>query len=453
MRGQGASRGFFRLTGRGGKRHNLGFLTKQTTQKNFTGRWSTAGGFLLDTLPIAVVALLVLHLIRAHLLDNYIVPSGSMEPALHGDPEQGDLVLVDKTAFWGRRLPERLDLVVLRDPADPTGDHLVKRLVAWGDQNKGGEFIQIRSGDLYIGREKHEMTRLVKDPVEHRNLRVTHFLFPDPLETRDPETYFHAQSGWSRQGEAIKLSAAAADIEGLSGMLTPAANQARRSERGRYWLPGHLGTARPVDASFVDAAGKFHPGDGLFRDIGMELDLVLDEGWTGLQCVLEYHDDDYSFTLTPDGEARFFFMGAVALPVKRVVLSGPRVQIAFGYMDGHLFFVVGGRKVFHFASDLTKEDALDYRMHNLLHAAVAGAGAKVERVRLFHDVHYRSLLAGPDGWGEPHHVEPGQLWLLGDNASGSRDSRHLGPYPSHHLVGRPVAILRPASRRRWLGPR
>jgi signal peptidase I len=47
------------------------------------------------------------------------------------------------------------------------------------------------------------------------------------------------------------------------------------------------------------------------------------------------------------------------------------------------------------------------------------------------------------------HVPPGSVYLLGDNAGASLDSRTFGPVPSGEIVGRVVLML-PAAR--WLSP-
>ena len=114
------------------------------------------------------------HLLRSWVLDWYLVPSASMEPLLHGDPVDGDLVLVDKTAYRSAE-PARFDVVVVRDPHDPDG-HLVKRLVARGDD--ADRVVRILEGDLFVGPTRQSLRRLVKDPRDARRLRVPHFAFP-----------------------------------------------------------------------------------------------------------------------------------------------------------------------------------------------------------------------------------------------------------------------------------
>ncbi|MEM7246429.1 MAG: signal peptidase I [Acidobacteriota bacterium] len=44
----------------------------------------------------------------------------------------------------------------------------------------------------------------------------------------------------------------------------------------------------------------------------------------------------------------------------------------------------------------------------------------------------KRVAAAPDGQTVPE----GELWVLGDNAAASRDSRHFGPVPGEQVVGR-----------------
>ena len=57
-------------------------------------------GLVRDLLPVLLVGLVVFHILRTHVLERYVVPSGSMEPTLHGAERGGDIVVVDKTAWW-----------------------------------------------------------------------------------------------------------------------------------------------------------------------------------------------------------------------------------------------------------------------------------------------------------------------------------------------------------------
>ncbi|MGH7149680.1 MAG: S26 family signal peptidase, partial [Planctomycetota bacterium] len=97
--------------------------------------------------------------------DAYKVPTGSMEPLLHGDRSTGDRVLVRRQGGLGPSL-RRFDLAVFRSP---DGVHCVKRL--------GGlpnERVQLPArdleGDLYVG-----SALLRKDRREREAVLVTLF--------------------------------------------------------------------------------------------------------------------------------------------------------------------------------------------------------------------------------------------------------------------------------------
>ena len=94
---------------------------------------------LLDLALIGAFGWMVFHWLRAEVVERYAVPSRSMEPTLHGSPSDGDVVLVDKTAFWSVRARplRRFDLVVVRNRHEPAGSHLVKRFVVEGPAEIG----------------------------------------------------------------------------------------------------------------------------------------------------------------------------------------------------------------------------------------------------------------------------------------------------------------------------
>ncbi|MBA2390945.1 MAG: signal peptidase I [Geodermatophilaceae bacterium] len=75
-------------------------------------------GSLLKELPILLVVAFVLALlIKAFLVQAFFIPSGSMEPTLHGCPGcPGDRVLVNKVPYYFGD-PEPGDVVVFRGPS------------------------------------------------------------------------------------------------------------------------------------------------------------------------------------------------------------------------------------------------------------------------------------------------------------------------------------------------
>jgi len=98
------------------------------------------GGLLVASLAFnAFVTQPVMTYYRAHYVQAFTTPSGSMMPALL----VGDYILTDKAVYRSRR-PQRGDIVVFKYPVDERRD-FIKRIVGLpGDQ------IQIRGGKVLI---------------------------------------------------------------------------------------------------------------------------------------------------------------------------------------------------------------------------------------------------------------------------------------------------------------
>lgn len=422
----------------------------QNADSSMTGLRNRAWTFVRDAVPIAIVAWLVFHGIRTGLMERYLVPSTSMEPTLHGDAVDGDVVLVDKTAFWGstERQPRAFDLVVLRNRWDPGGNHLVKRFIAAGPAT-----VWIDAGDLFVrepGGTPHG-TRVIKRPGEFPDLRQTAFVVA-PAEDLGLDDLVGESGLWSVVGDAIRL--APRDAQALV--------TARAAPRGRgETLPGHLGTARAIDASFLDARGVRVPGGGVdVRDVGLDLELTIEPGTRALHLVVELLGVSYALEYAVDGSISLRVDGGAAenaepappLPV------GVGLSLSFGHLDGHFFVVVGGALAawlpvdvpWSAPSDLVLPEQPPRPETNLLHIGVVGAPIRITRIEGFHDVHYLGERGSSrrDGF----ELEAGDIFVLGDNSGDSSDSRERGRYPLRleDLVGRPVAVLAPWSRRRWL---
>lgn len=135
--------------------------------------------------------------IKGCVIDQYTVPTGSMEPTIHGDPRffRGDRVVVNKWVYgpripfttirlWDWGGPKRWDIVVFRRPSGPGPKTLVKRVAALP-----GEHVQIKDGALYINGQRTE------PPAEFRD--IIHYTTAFGLSKQQEKTLFLklAQSG------------------------------------------------------------------------------------------------------------------------------------------------------------------------------------------------------------------------------------------------------------------
>lgn len=111
----------------------------------------------LDFIVMLGGAVLVALLIKAFVFDVYLIPSGSMETALHGRPDGGDRIFCSKINYHFRR-PDRWEVAVFEFPYESArrtdiynvseqyrGQNFVKRVVGLP-----GETLAIARGDIWV---------------------------------------------------------------------------------------------------------------------------------------------------------------------------------------------------------------------------------------------------------------------------------------------------------------
>lgn len=364
-------------------------------------------------LAAPILALLVL---RAFYCDVYRVDSGSMEPTLHGDPEEGELVLV---RYAGDPRPERFDLVVLR--REGARAPFIKRVVGLP-----GERVQIVGGDLLINGARLPAAGARPAPVpvfdDRRQAFADDFEFSEQLWSQTPDGWRLEHSGPERQ-----------------------------EERGLACY------RHPVTDSYPGADGEQVRG---LRDVG---DLVLE-----CEVRLEQPDGVLVWSVTEGGdrfEARYE-AGEVLLVrtgrgPEQVLAQGQLVlglnswrRARLANLDGHLSFELGDlRLTASYQADSLPVPRHDASYQHLVPRACLGGGgvrASFRAVRLLRDLHYTEL--GSHGIGEALELGPGELFVLGDNSAGSVDSREWGAVRLGQVIGFAEAVVWPPTALRVLGP-
>ncbi|MBL9080078.1 MAG: hypothetical protein JNL08_21475 [Planctomycetes bacterium] len=412
---------------------------------------------LRDALLVAAVAVVTVQALRRLVGDRYMVPSDSMQPVLHGDPLHGDVVFVDKLGSAAAR--RRHDLVVVVHPEH--GDQqLVKRIAARGDDHDAC-WIDLRGGDIWLGpdRDPKRFRRDTKEPFAARAMRVEWAAWPARSEAL--ATALDLSAGTEVDGE-LRVPASSTDAAEATALFTAEARQRRRSARARSALPaGFVGTARPVDASFVDASGvRGRAGDDIgVVDCGMDLELALPvEILFGTVELL-----DQSLTLVWRAAA-----GGVELWCEGERVGGATLpcrpqgahRIEFGLLDDRVFFAVDDRLDALFVMARSPDwpqarptDAAPQPRTYVHLGTQGGAPLRLTRLTVWRDVfHDRERIAGfaGDRGAWPRSVPPGAWFLLGDNTYDSRDSRQFDAVPATAFVGVPQFVIGPWERAHWL---
>jgi signal peptidase I len=367
----------------------------------------------------ALLALtLVVILLRTFVFGLYRVESGSMEPTVHGSPER---LLVRYRDDW---LPRRFDLVVLllegeRDPA-------LKRVAGLP-----GESVTIRGGDLLIdGRHL---------PLDGR---------PPPIPIFD-ERWHELWGSFSRPDVPFEREAGGWKLDARSRADAAAA-------------PAVMSYLRKLTDDHLDARHALVPGKRSVNDALLECELAWDEIAPGASPA----GGSFALVLTEEGDR--FALELETLDARRVHARITRTsdgvtatlvegdldwergafrKVRFANVDNHLRFDLDRRKLLEL--DYDKNTPLsgvrDEAYRDLLPRAAFEARAalvRVRSIRLSRDSYYT------DGGGRfatqaPVLLAQDELFVLGDNSAGSRDSREWGPVPLALLRGSPCCVVWP----------
>jgi signal peptidase I len=458
---------------------------------------------IIDTTQTVLTALMLAFIFRAFLVEAFIIPTGSMAQSLLGahatrtcpacgyeydfstggdclcpnchlrtplvgEPvasKAGDRILVHKWPYvlGGIFGPQRWDVIVFRNPADPS-ENYIKRLIGLP-----GESVEIIDGDVFIADAKTGLTSVARKTPAAQS--VLWFLVFD-------QNYIPRASASEVAGPRWVAEPPSGDANaGWSGLDSRVIRYTGLDDRERaiHFQPNddeeyfqdlyayNRGTSESVEGrSRGSAAGEapcvrdvrvlaevtFRRGDGACR---WELDR------DGYRFVAELRrDGTVLLTMTPPRAAPSLIHGApVALPPFRY--NHPYV-VEFGHVDYRVHLKVDGREVLSTADEeyapnlaairhLARIRPVDLRIH------AAALELELRGLRIDRDVYYtyRDRYTKRAYPGHPFKLEPDEYFVLGDNSPDSRDGREWterGPQlPDDYRIGtvRADQIVGPAA--------
>ena len=356
-------------------------------------------------------------LVKAFVVDVYLVDSASMEPAIHGAAEGGERVLV---RYERRPALRRFDLVVLRLPGEP--DPVVKRVVGLP-----GESVLISNGDVLIDRRR-------LDPSAPRPAPVLMF-----DSARQPlQDCFHFAGPWRLEGGERALDVRDLAPDGDAALLC---------------------YQRPVDDGWLAPDGTLIEGRRPVGDLVLESEVTVEGAGGRLFWRLTEQGDLFEFELWPgpDGQALARILrrqrGAPPEPLAegRVPFAGgARHSVLVANVDDSLVLRIDGSEGVLSASYEANRPLSGPSRHLLPRACLGAAGlaVRVGRVRLSRDLAYTQR--GTFGVLGEVTLGPDELFVLGDNSSDSVDGRDWGPVGLSDVLGVPSAVVWPLARARWL---
>lgn len=491
-------------------------------------RESSAIVHAAETVQTVLTALILAFIFRAFLIEAFIIPTGSMAESLLGEhstrlcprcgytyefgpipsvardgggesfrgglqilcpnchlredmaehdivPKAGDRILVHKWPYVIRGLigPKRWDVIVFRDPTDPT-QNFIKRLIALP-----GETVELIDGDVYITPPGETTPRIVRKTPAAQSVLWFNVFDQNYVPPRDP-----TDLSWAWQVERDERYAAEAwtGLEERVIRYLPASDRLgaiRFEPRGsRFYLQDVYGYDRgPSEA-------KLGASPPLVGDVR----LVAEARFRRMRW--EIRRDDTNFYLDVDLERRQAVLSArFADSAAPRILGGTDtgsigvdepVAVEFGHLDYRVYAKLGGRLIL-----ATSDEQYSPRLDHLRSTArVSPVGLRIESsapltlrgLRVDRDVHYLNTRQSVRAYeNNPFTLGEGEYFVLGDNSPSSHDSREwtrVGPYlqrlvesgqlqlgviPESQIVGRAFLVYLPAvqpvdERGRWRLP-
>jgi signal peptidase I len=406
---------------------------------------------VLDAVVVAALAVITMQGLRRWCGDRYLVPSGSMEPVLHGDPVHGDIVFVDKLARASAQ--KRGDIVVVQDPHDP-GKQLVKRIAACGDDREE-KFLHIGTdGDIWLGPDPDRMHRVQKEPIAARGQRVPWASAPGTAASRGL-----LEVGAPDDGPGPWSLPAACDSLDVARRLLGAEARAARWHGEVLVPPGFAGTKKPVDASFVDATGArgVVGNDVPVPDVGLDVEITAVP--EHVLAVIDAERETLAFDWQPRTGRVLLWRDGEDVATAKIAPVAPPLRLEFGLLDDRAFLCASRERAGLVIVPRKNEwPHAGFGLRTVAYVggvdADANASFAFRSLRAFHDVHIvRSTgIVGVTGPLRPMEVPTGRWFLLGDSSFDSHDSRQFGAVDTRLFLGTPCCVLGPWPRTRWVRP-
>jgi len=413
--------------------------------------------------------------------------------------ENGDRILVMKLGFEladifpqleKRFGPRRWDIVVFKNPADPT-INFIKRLVGLP-----GEKIEIIDGDVYVNDRIARKTRVAQQSLWF--IVYDSDYLPKRKDGIDPEDL----PGW------IAKKGAGAEMWDTSGRVLVFRGRGR-GESGTIEFNAPPVTYFSADTrpgikdfyAYDDPESPQQHPSYLVSDLKLECMLVVREGVGSIEFALSKRDDVFLARINTEGELGLFRTklgnldrgdrAGQLLSSKRIPPMPLRtpVRISFENVDHCVRLAIDGKTVLGTTEEQYSADPEKIRQLGpeatpaVVQISAEGLDCQLWHTRLYRDIYYRWAqiterrnLLGQENrlhYGELGHGVAGNpivlgsndYYVLGDNSPASKDSRlwwevgphlreryeageyKLGTVPRDQMVGKAIFVYWPAGLR------
>lgn len=199
-------------------------------------KWKQVVKEYVETLVAAGVIALLL---RTFVIAAYKIPTGSMEPTLHGDPRNGDRIFANKFIYRFKD-PQRGDVIVFTTKGIPGLEKkdFIKRLVGLP-----GDRIRIENGVVYVNGEPFK-NPMLENNYYYNSEPMLVSIFPIKKRFKIPVFFFAVIDGFG-------------NLYFLSNIIYELPQEMKKGDKFLFDPHGILGfpVSRPFEVAFVGRSG------------------------------------------------------------------------------------------------------------------------------------------------------------------------------------------------------
>ena len=374
---------------------------------------------------VFLVAFILAMIIKCFCIEVYKIPTGSMEPTLHGDYNDGDRIIANKFGILFTPL-KRYDVFLFKFPLDKSTS-FIKRVVGLPNEE-----LMIKEGDLYARAKGADKFLIAKKPLQTQESMWI------PLV----ESVQTSQTTRKRYNPAVPADDWVLPENGLSNIEGGKMNL-NAGEIIRY--------RNAVSDEYINSSTS---GNHTVRDIKLSFKLRAEQSGGEIYATIRTRAGDFSLRLpvqSADSEQpnlSWHFRGTLKTPaLEHSILStnylntlplpkegAPPIKIEPNKdhlieilnFDGTIYIKVNGREVGKYDYITSLDDnQLEEDSHSSYQIELGAKkyAATLWDVNIWRDVYYCDNNAGIIMENKPLTIPDGKYFAIGDNVPNSKDSR------------------------------
>lgn len=371
---------------------------------------------------VFLVAFILAMIIKCFCIEVYKIPTGSMEPTLHGDPADGDRIIANKFGILFSPL-KRYDVFLFKFPLDKSTS-FIKRVVGLPNEE-----LMLSHGDIYYRPKGTDKFLIAKKP-----LKTQESIWIPLVESAQT-----SQATRKRYNPAVPADAWELPEDGLS-----------KIENGKIYLNagGIIRYRNAVSDEYIST-----PGNHTVSDIKLSFKLRVEKSDGEIYATIKTRAGDFSLRLpvqSADSEQpnlSWHFRGVLKTPVlEHSILStnylntlplqkegdppikiGPNKDYLIEILnfDGTIYIKVDGKEDAKYDYITSLEDTQPEENSHSYYQIELGANkyaATLWDVNIWRDVYYYDN-NGILRENKPLTIPDGKYFAIGDNVPNSKDSR------------------------------